>query len=157
MKYIWGCIFIVALGCSEARFIGGYDARVDDGIESILREVTGIFVELDNRIDNQEDWSYAQFKDAYLKIDRDLRALRIRVNGLSQYGIIKDQLDLLEQSIGKLAKDHQLGFVAPGVTDITQLKNSIEVDEKAISVSLSSMLALQDELKRKKQGTVSAR
>jgi hypothetical protein len=150
MKYISVFLFMMTLGCSEVRFIGGYDAKVDDGIESISRQVAGIFVELDDRIDNQKDWSYAQFKDTYLKIDRDLRALRIRVNGLSQYGIIKDQLDLLEQSIGKLAKDHQLGFVAPGVTDPSQLKKSIAVDERAISASLSAMLALQDELKRKK-------
>jgi hypothetical protein len=150
MKYFWGTLFIIAVGCAEARFIGGYDARIDDGIESISKQVTGIFVDLEDRIDNQKDWSYAQFKDAYLKIDRDLRALRIRVNGLSSYGIIKDQLDLLEQSIGKLAKDHQLGFVAQGVTDSSQLKKSIRVDERAISTSLSAMLALQDELKRKK-------
>jgi hypothetical protein len=150
MKYIWGFLFVIATGCSEARFIGAYDARVDDAIESISKQVAGIFVELEDRIDNQEDWSYAQFKDTYLKIDRDLRALRIRVNGLSQYGIIKDQLDLLEKSIGQLARDHQSGFVAPGVTDPSQLKKSIAVDERAISASLSAMLALQDALKRKK-------
>ena len=150
MKYFWGFLFIVAFGCSEVRFIGAYDPKVDDAIESISKQVAGIFVELEDRIDNQKDWSYAQFKDTYMKIDKDLRALRIRVNGLSRYGIIKDQLDLLEQSIGKLAKDHQSGFVAPGVTDPSQLKKSIAVDERAISASLSAMLALQDELKRKK-------
>ena len=150
MKYFWGFLFVIAIGCSEVRFIGGYDAKVDDGIESISKQVSAIFVELEDRIDNQQDWSYPQFKDAYLKIDKDLRALRIRVNGLSRYGIIKDQLDLLEQSIRKLAQDHRSGFVAPGVTDPALLKKSIAVDEKAISASLSAMLALQDELKRKK-------
>lgn len=150
MKYFWGFLFLLGLGCSEARFIGGYDAKVDNGIESISRQVSKIFVELEDRINEQKDWSYPNFKEDYLKIQSELKALRIRVSGLSQYGIIRQQLDLLEQSIGTLAKDHQLGFVAPGVTDVSALKKAIRVDETAISSSLSSMLALQEGLKRKK-------
>jgi hypothetical protein len=152
MKYFWGFLFLFCLGCSEARFIGGYDTKVDNGIETISRQVSGIFTELDNRIDEQKDWSYPQFTDDYRKIETELRTLRIRVSGLAQYGIIKQQLDLLEQSIQTLRKDHQSGFVAPGVKDIAALKKAIKVDETAISGSLSSMLALQEGLKRKKNG-----
>jgi hypothetical protein len=152
MKFFWGFIFLFCLGCSEARFIGGYDAKVDNGIETISRQVSGIFTDLDNRIDEQKDWSYPQFKEDYGKIETELRTLRIRVSGLAQYGIIKQQLDLLEQSVQTLKKDHQSGFVAPGMKDMGSLKNAIKVDETAIASSLSSMLALQEGLKRKKSG-----
>jgi hypothetical protein len=139
---------LVLMGCSEVRLIGAYDPMVDEGIQSIAKEVSGIFVKLDKDIDDGTDWSYKNFRDTYIDIETELKVLKIRVEGLPKYGIISDQLTLLEENIKNLEKHHQTGFVAPGA-DKNTLKKAISIDESGIKTQISSMLTLQDGLKRK--------
>ncbi|MCU0380948.1 MAG: hypothetical protein MUE58_07135 [Chitinophagaceae bacterium] len=149
MKKLLFFFIVGVISCSEVRLVGAYDEKVDDGIQSIAKQVSAIFVDIDKKIDQQKDWSYPNYVEQYSKIETEIKTLRIRTNGLSKYEIVKGQLTLLDSSMHLLQRDHQSGFVAPGVTDVAVLKKSIAIDESAIAKSLTMMLELQEGLKRK--------
>ena len=135
------------LGCNEIRLIGAYDENVDNGIQAVSKDITVIFVQVDKNIDDGSDWSYKSFKSQYVALETELGVLTIRAKALPKYSIIRDQLTILTDAIQKLEKEHNLGFVAPGVPK-EQLKKAIAIDKSGIEVAIGAMLALQEGLKR---------
>ncbi|WPV70598.1 hypothetical protein [Chitinophaga sp. LS1] len=140
---------LIFASCSEVRLIGAYDERTDETIQTIAKELSTVFVEIDKKIDNGEDWSYKNFEKSYTEIESDLKVLAIRVSGLPKYKIIQQQVDLLTTSVKSLEKDHATGFGNKNAS-VEALKKAIAVDESGLQVSLSSMLKLQHGLKREK-------
>ncbi len=146
--------FLLALlsmtGCTEVRLIGAYDAKIDDGIQSITKQAATLFVQLNQNIDDGKTIAYKDFEQNYVAVKSEVKTLQIRAEGLPKYEIIKKQLVLLESSINNLYQDHKTGFVAPGVTDVATIKKAIRADFSGIELSLAAMLKLQEGLKRTK-------
>ena len=146
------CFLIILLSivsCDGIKLIGKYDAKIDEGIEAVSKDCSIIFVKIDNNIDDSTDYSYKFFKNDYIKIEAELKSILTRANGLSNYKIIIQQIEILQISIKTLQKDHQSGFVSSKEINIEELKNTIKIDEKNIVKNISNILALQEKLKRK--------
>lgn len=136
--------------CSEVRLIGAYDNKVDDNIQSISKDISNLFIQIDKNIDDGSDWSFKSFKKEYIDIETELNTLKIRVGSLPKYKIINEQVVALDSNIIALEKHHQSGFVAPGINDKSVLKKVIKIDQSGIETQLSAMLSLQEGLKRTK-------
>ena len=134
-------------GCGDVRLIGAYDDKIDDGIETVSKDLATIFVKIDKDIDKGSDWSYSVFEPDYIAVESELSVVTIRATALPKYKIILNQLTLLTSSVKTLEADHKSGFVRTGAST-ADLKKAIAVDQSAINTSIGAMLALQQGLKR---------
>ena len=153
MKKIWTAALIIPLffSCSEVMLIGAYNQNVDQTIQSISSDVSTLFITIEKNIQDNQDYSYAVFRNSYIKIESEISSCKTIASGIPKYNIIIKQIDLLSGSVALLEQDHRSGFFdTTKQLTLDQKIKAVEVDRSGINSSIESMLALQEGLKREK-------
>lgn len=149
-KWIVYLLLPLLLGCSEIRLIGAYNQHVDQSIQAISKDISTLFVQIENNIDDGKDYSYNSLRDSYIKIESEIQSCITVAGGIPKYNIIINQLNTLYAVMKQFQAQHKTGFVAPSVTDPQKIKDSFKPDKAAITAALSAMFQLQEGLKREK-------
>lgn len=150
LRLVQVLLFLSLFSCGEILLIGAYDENVDAGIQLIAKDASMLFTKIKQNVTDDSDWSCGMFKDDYLKINAEINTLKIRVNGLEKYKIIESQIKELSDAILNLQKDHCSGFVKDRGLPKAKIIESIESDQSGVEVLLTSMIKLQNGLKREK-------
>src|SRR4051812_35148771 len=110
-------LFSLLFSCQEVRLIGAYNQNVDQSIQTISKDVSTLFTQIESNIDDTVDYSYKALRNSYVEIEGEIQSCKTVAQGIPKYRIILNQIDALSAAVSKLKQQHQSGFVAPGVTD----------------------------------------
>ncbi len=148
-QFAYILLAFLVYSCSPVMFIGAYNQNVDQSIQTISQDVSTLFVEIEKNIQDNKDFSYPVFRDAYIKIESEILSCKTVAGGLPKYRIIINQINLLDSSVLTLEQDHRSGFFNTANPNLTlqQKIKAVELDHSAITNSLQSMLTLQEALK----------
>jgi predicted small secreted protein len=132
-------------GCNGVRLIGAYDQVTDQGIQKVQGEISEVIVTLDKNLKggNIDATAYDKFEKSYNTIEGEIMSLHIRSTALPKYNIITGQITELRGNTERLEKIHKLGLK---ISDTTTLR----IINKTFEVQFTSMIALQNGLKRQK-------
>lgn len=127
----------------KVMLVGAYDQVTDQGIQKMQGEISTLLVKLDRNLLSGAvaDNEYAKHKPTYESLAGQVSSLKIRCNALPKYGIVGEQLTLLEDNLKNLEALHKLGFKTTG--EIATIRSGFDVQ-------FTAMIKLQNGLKREK-------
>jgi hypothetical protein len=136
---------LLLAGACQVMLIGAYDSVTDQSIQKIQNETMTLLVRIGRNFDqHRPDLNhYDHFTEAYENLAGEVESLRIRCQSIPTYSIILEQVNLLDSNLHDLEKYHQAGFTH---------KEELDPIRKAFESQFSSMITLQNSLKRKKTG-----
>lgn len=135
-------VALASTGCA-VKFIGDYDAAIDNGVSDIQQHTEVYLGKL------KADPSIPYDPNFYNDINARLIVLKTRAHVLPQYPIIEQQLQELQGQFDRL---HTLD---KGMTRPVMI-GAIEAAESAITISVESVLRLELALKRGDKNAPSA-
>ncbi|HEY4151229.1 MAG TPA: hypothetical protein VGM41_19965 [Chitinophagaceae bacterium] len=141
--WIAGLVIPLFLVSCRVLLIGAYDQVTDQSIQKIQTDVATLLVKIERNFDNNTpaDNKYENFKPGYESISGEIESLKIRCNSLPKYKFVAAQVNALDSTLTDLEKFHKLGFDS---------KQEVELVKKTFESEFSSMIALQNGLKREK-------
>ena len=147
--FAWLLLPFFLISCTEVRLIGVYNPNVDQSIQTISKDVSTLFAEIEANVQDGKDFSYDTMRDFYIKIEGEIQGCITVAQGIPKYGIITGQLNLLSTALDQLKQLHMTGFAAPGATKEVIIK-AVELNKSAFVTAFTGMLKLQEGLKREK-------
>ncbi len=93
--------------CTEVKLIGAYNQNVDQSIQTISKDISTLFVQIESNIDDSKDYSYNTLRDSYVKIEGEIQSCITVANGLPKYKIILSQLNALDGAFLQLKQHNQ--------------------------------------------------
>ena len=97
----------VTTACSTVGLVAQYDEQVDRTATRLQRTMDAFLTRLENLPTNDADRNYAPNKEFYLQYGVDLRALKVRANGLQRNSITVEQVERMENSLEQLRSAHE--------------------------------------------------
>lgn len=142
-KYFLTLLAPLFLISCKVMLIGAYDEVTDQGIQKVQSEISTILIRLERNIDNNTvaENDYKNFKEKYEAIAGQLETLRVRCNSIPKYNIILGQIAALTANVSDFEKLHKTGI---------SNKQMLAVIKSNFEMQFSSMIKLQNGLKRKK-------
>ena len=147
--FIYLLLPFLLISCAEVRLIGVYNQNVDQSLQTISKDISTLFAEIENNIQDGKDFSYDSMRNSYINIEGQTQGCITVVQGIPKYGIIISQLNLLQNALDNLKALHKTGFAAPGASKETLIK-AVELNKSAFTNAFTGMLKLQEGLKREK-------
>ena len=131
------------LTACPVMLVGSYDQVTDESIQKLQDQVSLVMVRIERNFDGGEPAAneYVHFRDHYEKMAASMLSLQNRCQAIPKYGIVCDQLSLLDSNLRNLEKYHKTGF---------RSREELAPIKMAFERQFGAMIALQNALKRKK-------
>jgi hypothetical protein len=100
--------------CAPVRLISDYDPGTDEALTRLHRDLEGLLLSLEETAGTPEG-AYGAYAADYRRLRVDLRSLRLRAESRERNELQVEQLEAVEENLGRLERAHGEGLRAEEV------------------------------------------